>query len=54
MTTGHDYKEVYFNIYCKTCKYYGLDENQDPCNECLGEPMNLYSHKPVCYKEVEK
>lgn len=45
------YKEVHFDQYCKTCKYHGVPEEQDPCDECLKEPANLYSHKPVRYKE---
>ena len=47
------YKEVYFDQYCKTCKYEHLDEQDDPCHECLGTPENLYSHKPVNWKEKE-
>lgn len=47
------YKEVYFNEYCKTCAHFDLKENQDPCHECLGEPVNLYSHKPVKWEKKE-
>ena len=50
----YEYKEVYFYQYCKTCKYYAVDDVKDPCNECLGEPANMHSHKPVNYKEDEK
>lgn len=46
-----NYKEVYFDQYCKTCKYKDTKETDDPCDECLYEPMNLYSHKPVKWKE---
>ena len=42
-----EYKEVYFDQYCKTCKYYKTKEYKDPCNECLDTPVNLYSHKPI-------
>lgn len=45
------YKEVYFDQYCKTCKHKDLDEHEDPCDECLNEPQNLYSHKPVNWEE---
>lgn len=45
------YKEVYFDQYCKTCKYEETAEEEDPCYECLDEPVNLYSHKPVNYEE---
>lgn len=43
------YKEVYFSEFCKTCKYDKDDENDinSPCYDCLAEPVNLYSHKPV-------
>ena len=49
-------KEVYFGIYCKTCKYFDTDENslESPCDDCLSYSSNLYSHKPVKFKEGEK
>ena len=40
-------KEVFYDIYCKKCKYYELE----PYNECLAEPYNMDSHKPVNFKE---
>ena len=45
------YKEVYFDQYCKTCEHEKLKEADDPCDECLNNPVNLYSHKPVMYEE---
>lgn len=45
------YKEVYFDKYCSTCKYKDLPEEEDPCDECLAETVNLYSHKPVKWEE---
>lgn len=47
------YKEVYFHEYCKTCIHKDDSGSEDPCNECLGTPENLYSHKPVNYKKDE-
>lgn len=41
------YKEVYFDHYCKTCKYESVKEEENPCCECLENPVNLYLHKPV-------
>ena len=43
-------KEVYFDQYCKTCKHHGLEESKDPCNDCLAEPSNTNSHKPMNYE----
>lgn len=50
-----DYKEVYFDEYCKTCKHEKAQETEgSPCDECLDNPINLYSHKPVKWVEKEK
>lgn len=48
------YKEVYFDQYCKTCKHKDLKEEEDPCDECLENPVNTYSHKPVNWEEKKK
>lgn len=48
------YKEVYFHDYCKSCKYKKVIENDEPCDECLSSPVNVYSHKPVRYEENKK
>lgn len=45
------FKEVYFDRYCKTCKHEKLKEEEKPCCECLEHPINAYSHKPVMYEE---
>lgn len=47
------YKEVYYDQYCKTCKHFNKKEVEDPCDDCLNEPVNVYSHKPVYWKEKE-
>jgi hypothetical protein len=47
----NEYKEVYFHLYCMKCKYYNRKDVEDPCNECLGEPFNEHSHKPVKFEE---
>ena len=49
-----EYSEVYFDRYCKICKYRKLDGTEEPCNECLDSPTNLFSHKPVKFEEDEK
>ena len=47
------YKEVDFKTYCKTCEHKDLEEKFDPCNDCLAEPMNAKSDKPMFWKEAE-
>lgn len=44
-------KEVYFNVYCKTCKHKNVDQAKDPCHECLASPSNTNSHKPVNWEK---
>lgn len=46
------YREVNFEKYCKTCENRKKDEKFDPCNDCLEEPMNENSEKPVYWKEA--
>lgn len=45
------YKEVYFDQYCGKCKHKDVPETGCPCDECLSNPVNLYSHKPVKWEE---
>ena len=51
---AQDYKEVYFHQYCERCKHKDVKDNDEPCEECLSNPINLYSHKPVKFEEVKK
>lgn len=50
----NDYKEVYFGEWCSKCKHYKKREDEDPCYDCLDEPVNVHSHKPVYFEEPEK
>ena len=47
-------KEVRFDWYCKSCKHKDVKDSDDPCNECLDNPVNLHSHKPTKYEEETK
>ena len=49
-----DTKFVWFADYCSRCEHKDLPESELPCDECLAEPVNLNSHKPVYFKEKEK
>ena len=46
-----NYKIVNFEEYCKTCKHVKSKEENDPCFECLQNPVNLYSYRPVNWEE---
>ena len=48
------YKEVRFDQYCQKCKHYNKNEDEEPCDQCLNNPTNLYSHKPINFEEKEK
>ena len=43
-------KEVRFDLYCVNCINYAKDETDDPCNDCLANPSNEDSHKPVYFE----
>lgn len=45
--------EVFFGEYCKTCKYKNYSETDSPCAECIAEPVNLYSHKPIRWEGAD-
>ena len=46
-------KFVEFDKYCETCKHKGLEEKFDPCHECLSNPVNTQTEKPIKYEEKE-
>lgn len=47
-------KEVYFGYDCPRCAHFSLPQDADPCDECLSEPVNEDSHKPIHFKEKTK
>lgn len=53
MSTSNS-KEVYYFIYCSTCKHAHVHPDEDPCNDCLDQPLNENSHRPVRYDPDDK
>lgn len=47
-------KEVYFDKYCRNCTHESKKDFEDPCNDCLDNPSNINSHKPVNYEDKNK
>ena len=37
--------------YCKFCEHKNKSEDDEPCFECLENPVNIDSHRPVCFKD---
>lgn len=54
MSGNRGYKEVCYDKCCKTCKHFNKKEKENPCFECLNNPVNLYSHKPMKYEEDKR
>lgn len=48
------FKEVYFVHYCQKCVHAEKDGFEEPCNECLTNAVNEYSHKPVKFEPNEQ
>lgn len=46
-------KEVFFFEYCPKCVNNTKPESCDECSECLSNPSNTNSHKPVNFKEKQ-
>lgn len=40
--------------FCKTCKNEDCKDYLDPCHDCLNNPVNANSKRPVNYKEDEE
>ena len=40
---------VRFDLWCDKCTHCNAEESYEVCNECLTEPVNLYSRIPVNY-----
>ena len=51
---AEDNKEVLFDKYCPFWKYAKVIEYENPCNECLEQPMREGTEKPMNYKEKGK
>ena len=45
---------VEFNKYCDRCKYKDYPESSLPCHECLDNPVNTDSRRPVKYTPTEE
>lgn len=41
------WKIVRYDMYCKDCKYEKTEETEDPCNDCLNQPVNENTQKPI-------
>lgn len=39
--------------YCNSCENFNKKEDDDPCFDCLDQPINEDSRKPINYKEAK-
>ena len=49
-----DLKIVEYEKWCPTCKHLNEPEEEEPCYECLTEPANVDSHKPINWEKGDK
>ena len=53
--SDNQYQEVYYHEYCEKCKHYEKGNMlKEPCDHCMDNPINIYSHKPVDFAEASK
>lgn len=53
MVVDSDLREVNYEKYCDICKHADCPEHEDPCFECLDNPLNYFTEKPVKWEEKE-
>lgn len=46
-------KIVEYDVWCEKCKHVDKAEHEDPCHDCLNEPFNDDSHKPVNWEKIK-
>ena len=46
-------KMVFFDKYCTSCKHEAVNEEDDPCDECLRSYAKENSHKPLKWEAKE-
>ncbi len=44
-------KFVDFKYWCERCKYSNKAECEEPCNDCLSNPVNVESTRPVYWSK---
>ena len=44
---------VDYDKFCKSCKHRKLKGHYDPCNDCLDNPANTNTNKPMYYEKDE-
>ncbi len=47
-------KIVEFEKYCKKCEFRYCPQDMEPCDECLSNPVNENSKKPIKFIKDEK
>lgn len=47
-------KIVRYAEYCCQCKFSPVKGTDEPCNECLTNPVNEDSHKPINFEYENK
>ena len=52
MESNH-YMFVDFTM-CKTCRHYKQNENGESCCECLDQPFNLNTKRPINWEEIKR
>ena len=46
-------KMVEYEKWCPKCIHFKELDWKDACNDCLNNPFNDFSHKPINFKEKE-
>ena len=47
-------KLVEFDKWCERCKHFEKGESEDPCWDCLCDPVNCATHKPTKWEDAKE
>ena len=50
----NDEKIVNFQYWCEMCEHFEKPEEDLPCRDCLDEPVNVNSTKPILWEMKEE
>ena len=42
---------VRYDLWCSKCKHKDIKENDEPCEECLDNPVKDNSERPINFEE---
>ena len=49
-----NYSKIVDFTHCNQCKHKDLNEDEEPCFDCLATPVNVDSRMPIHYEKADE